>query len=150
METTDGAVVCRAHMRGGAPCDQPAEPGKRVCYTHGGAPGSGAPKGNQNGLKHGLYSRMASAEARQRIEELLTVEGLENEIAYLRARVEKLIEDGADTGAIDRGLEMLARLTKAQSAISKPKKVNQSEILAEVIERLGGQTGLWELMSEEG
>jgi uncharacterized protein YjcR len=26
---------------------------------HGGAPGSGAPKGNQNALKHGLYTREA-------------------------------------------------------------------------------------------
>jgi len=150
METTDGAAVCRAHERGGAPCDQPAVAGKRVCYTHGGAPGSGAPMGNQNRLKHGLYSRMASAEARQRIEDLLTVEGLANEIAYVRARVERLIEEGADTDTIDKGLVMLARLTQAQKAIRKEKRVNQSEILAEVIERLGGQTGLWELMSEEG
>jgi uncharacterized protein YjcR len=26
---------------------------------HGGAPGSGAPKGNQNALKHGLFTREA-------------------------------------------------------------------------------------------
>jgi uncharacterized protein YjcR len=25
---------------------------------HGGAPGSGAPKGNQNALKHGYYSKV--------------------------------------------------------------------------------------------
>ena len=32
---------------------------------HGGAPGSGAPKGNQNALKHGLYTKQAMAERRQ-------------------------------------------------------------------------------------
>jgi len=31
---------------------------------HGGAPGSGAPRGNQNALKHGVYTREASAERR--------------------------------------------------------------------------------------
>jgi uncharacterized protein YjcR len=31
----------------------------------GGAPGSGAPRGNQNALKHGLYTREALKECRQ-------------------------------------------------------------------------------------
>jgi hypothetical protein len=37
---------------------------------HGGAPGSGAPRGNQNAMKHGLYTREAIAE-RRRIRELM-------------------------------------------------------------------------------
>jgi glucans biosynthesis protein len=32
---------------------------------HGGAPGSGAPRGNRNALKHGLYTRDAIAQRRQ-------------------------------------------------------------------------------------
>jgi uncharacterized protein YjcR len=32
---------------------------------HGGAPGSGAPRGNKNALKHGLYTREAILEHRQ-------------------------------------------------------------------------------------
>jgi glucans biosynthesis protein len=32
---------------------------------HGGAAGSGAPKGNTNALKHGGYTRTALAERRQ-------------------------------------------------------------------------------------
>jgi len=32
---------------------------------HGGAPGSGAPKGNKNALKHGLYTREAREERRK-------------------------------------------------------------------------------------
>jgi len=32
---------------------------------HGGAAGSGAPKGNQNALKHGRYTRDAIEEGRQ-------------------------------------------------------------------------------------
>lgn len=30
---------------------------------HGGARGSGAPRGNRNALKHGMYTRAAKAEA---------------------------------------------------------------------------------------
>jgi uncharacterized protein YjcR len=37
---------------------------------HGGAPGSGAPRGNQNALKHGLYTRAALTE-QKRIRELM-------------------------------------------------------------------------------
>ena len=32
---------------------------------HGGAPGSGAPNGNKNAFKHGLFTREAIAERRQ-------------------------------------------------------------------------------------
>jgi hypothetical protein len=32
---------------------------------HGGAPGSGAPRGNKNALKHGRYTREAIEQRRQ-------------------------------------------------------------------------------------
>ena len=43
---------------------------------HGGAPGCGAPKGNQNALKHGFYSAKA-IERRCRVRELLNFEEFE-------------------------------------------------------------------------
>ena len=48
---------CDAKTRAGTPCQAPAVNGKRRCRMHGGAAGSGAPAGNQNALKHGMYSR---------------------------------------------------------------------------------------------
>lgn len=39
-------------------------PGRRRCRRHGGAPKSGAPKGNRNRLLTGLRSRKAEAERR--------------------------------------------------------------------------------------
>jgi hypothetical protein len=50
---------CGAKTRKGSPCRQAATAGKRRCRMHGGAPGSGAPKGNQNRLVHGHYSAAA-------------------------------------------------------------------------------------------
>jgi hypothetical protein len=40
------------------------------CRMHGGAPGSGAPRGNKNAQKHGLYTREAIAQ-RRRLGELM-------------------------------------------------------------------------------
>jgi hypothetical protein len=39
--------------------------GKKRCRMHGGAPGSGASRGNKNALKHGRYTREAIEERRQ-------------------------------------------------------------------------------------
>lgn len=55
---------CGAKTRSGKPCRAPAVKGKARCRMHGGAKGSGAPKGNQNALKHGLYTREAMAEGK--------------------------------------------------------------------------------------
>ncbi len=56
------SLRCGAKTRSGRPCRAPAVNGKKRCRMHGGAKGSGAPKGNQNALKHGLYTRQAIAE----------------------------------------------------------------------------------------
>jgi uncharacterized protein YjcR len=56
---------CGAKTRSGKPCRSPAVQGKKRCRMHGGAPGSGAPRGNQNARKHGLYTKAAIEERRQ-------------------------------------------------------------------------------------
>lgn len=61
---------CGAKTRRGTPCEAPAVSGKARCRMHGGARGSGAPKGNQNALKHGDYTREAR-EFRKHVRELL-------------------------------------------------------------------------------
>ncbi|MBO1903998.1 HGGxSTG domain-containing protein [Microvirga sp. 3-52] len=49
---------CGAKTRLGEPCKRSPAPGKVRCRLHGGAPGSGAPKGERNGnWKGGRYSR---------------------------------------------------------------------------------------------
>ena len=52
---------CGARTRKGTPCQAPAVAGKARCRMHGGAAGSGAPKGNRNALKHGQYTAEARA-----------------------------------------------------------------------------------------
>ena len=65
-----GSQVISVHK--GTPCRAPAVKGKRRCRMHGGAIGSSAPKGNQNALKHGVFTKAAileRAEMREFIKE---------------------------------------------------------------------------------
>lgn len=61
---------CGATTRGGLACRAPAMCGKLRCRMHGGAPGSGAPRGNHNARTHGAFTRDRIAERRS-IRELL-------------------------------------------------------------------------------
>ena len=61
---------CGAKTRAGGLCRSPAVAGKKRCRMHGGAPGSGAPKRNQNALKHGLFTQR-SIEEREHVQVLL-------------------------------------------------------------------------------
>jgi hypothetical protein len=56
---------CGAKIRSGGSCRSPAVRCKKRCRVHGGAPGSGAPRGNRNALRHGLFTRDAIAERKQ-------------------------------------------------------------------------------------
>jgi len=48
---------CGARTRVGGSCASPAVSGKKRCRMHGGAAGSGAPKGNRNAWKHGYFTK---------------------------------------------------------------------------------------------
>jgi uncharacterized protein YjcR len=70
---------CGAKTRKGTPCQAPAVAGKSRCRMHGGAAGSGAPKGNKNAFKHGLYT----AEAK----------GMRRHIRELQRRTREIIDE---------------------------------------------------------
>ena len=54
------APRCLARTRRGTPCQSPAVTGKTRCRMHGGAAGSGAPKGRRNGkYRHGGFTTEA-------------------------------------------------------------------------------------------
>jgi hypothetical protein len=55
---------CGARTFDGGVCERAPAPGKRRCRSHGGAPGSGAPKGNRNAETDGLRTREAMADRR--------------------------------------------------------------------------------------
>jgi glucans biosynthesis protein len=56
---------CGARTRAGKPCQSPAVRGRKRCRMHGGAVGSGAPKGQANGsYRHGQCTCVAIEERR--------------------------------------------------------------------------------------
>lgn len=55
---------CGARSRSGDACRAPAMRGKTRCRMHGGARRSGAPSGNRNARKHGLFTQDGIAERR--------------------------------------------------------------------------------------
>jgi hypothetical protein len=60
------APRCLARTRRGTPCQSPAVAGKARCRMHGGAAGSGAPKGKRNGkYRHGRFTKEAIEERRR-------------------------------------------------------------------------------------
>lgn len=61
---------CGARTRSGGACQAPAVRGKARCRMHGGARGSGAPRGNRNALKSGLYTA-ESLELRRHVAQLI-------------------------------------------------------------------------------
>lgn len=60
---------CGAQTRQGTPCQAPAMPNGR-CRMHGGK-STGPPRGTQNALKHGYFTREA-IERRRRTSQLLS------------------------------------------------------------------------------
>lgn len=56
---------CNARTRAGGLCRAPAVKDKLRCRRHGGAAGVGAPKGNRNARKHGLYAAAERTEHRR-------------------------------------------------------------------------------------
>ncbi|MEN8613966.1 hypothetical protein ABFB09_01595 [Dehalogenimonas sp. THU2] len=58
--------------------------------------GVGAPKGNQNARTHGFYSKKCDDARRAVIEEAGTVEGLDAEIALIRAKIQLLEQKDPD------------------------------------------------------
>ena len=64
------APRCGAKTRKGTPCEAPAVTDKARCRMHGGAKGSGAPLGNRNALKSGLYTA-ENLEMRRHVMELV-------------------------------------------------------------------------------
>ncbi len=64
MKQRDPAAMLES-PRCGTSCRAPAVHGKRRCRMHGGALGSGAPLGNHNAFKHGLYTKEERARFKQ-------------------------------------------------------------------------------------
>lgn len=80
--------ICGAKTRSGKPCNNKPIAGKKRCRLHGGL-SPGAPKGNKNNLKHGIYSRIFDD---AQIDEAIAMQGnVSRELAIARIQLANLL-----------------------------------------------------------
>jgi hypothetical protein len=105
-------VQCKAFARStGAQCAAKAVPGKEVCRVHGGL-SDGAPEGNQNAKKHGIYGRHLTDEEKADFDDVSARLGsLDDEITLLRFRMQRALDAEAKAWKDDpkHGLEVIQK-----------------------------------------
>ena len=80
--------VCGAKTRAGKPCKKSPVEGKKRCRLHGGL-SPGAPKGNKNGLRHGIYSRLFDD---SQLDDAIAMQGdVSRELAIARIQLANLL-----------------------------------------------------------
>ena len=93
--------VCGAKTRAGKPCNNKPIAGKKRCRLHGGL-SPGAPKGNSNNLKHGIYSRIFDD---SQIDDAIAMQGtVSRELAIARIQLANCLayrKAQGDTPALD-------------------------------------------------
>ena len=74
---------------------------------------SGGQPGNQNARKHGFYSKSLTPEQQETIVEARKADILTEEIAFMRVKVQALVDDpNHDTDQVFRGIGLLARIVR--------------------------------------
>ena len=74
---------------------------------------SGGQPGNQNARKHGFYSKSLTPEQQEAIVEARKADILTEEIAFMRVKVQALVDDpNHDIDQVFRGIGLLARIVR--------------------------------------
>ena len=93
--------ICGAKTRAGKSCNNKPVAGKKRCRLHGGL-STGAPKGNNNSLKHGMYSRIFTDD---QLDEAQAMQGtVSRELAIARIQLANCLayrKAQGDTPALD-------------------------------------------------
>jgi hypothetical protein len=103
----------------------------------------GAPKGNQNARKHGFYSRALTEAEKVNLEEASFVEGIDQEIAFLRMKLRELAEQHPDRIELQfEAANTIARLLRTRYQISREQKKSLKEAIAKVLTEVAVPLGI--------
>lgn len=127
---------CRAH----------AMRGERWCRAH--HPGlprrGGAPAGNRNAYRHGLYARWFSTAEREQLADVAGLQGLTAEISVLRVAIARLLAAGDDDlsaaerlAVVARGVDAIGRALRTQRLLSGEHADGLAAALEQVLAELG-------------
>ena len=116
---TEPAAADGAAMNGapGVEGSQAASPGQAVETPRR---GRGAPPGNRNALKHGLYARSLSPEEREVLGFAQDAKGLEEEIVILRVKIDSLLANPlANADLLLRAFTALNRMVRTHDLVQR-------------------------------
>jgi hypothetical protein len=141
---------CEATTQRGTRCKRLAKAGSRFCGLHDGSGRKpGAPKGNRNAKKHGLYSQIYSEQDLEDIAAIAAATDLSDEIALLRVLIRNVALEGAGTmqapellSAISRACGRLTQMLKAQHVLTGGAADDFQQALAEVLDGLEKELNL--------
>ena len=102
-------MKCGAKTRSGASCQNNAMSNGR-CRLHGGL-STGAPKGNKNNLKHGIYSKYFTEQENQ-LAEQLDLSQIDEELKLCKIRLMRALKLEAEQGKGEDALELTTKITK--------------------------------------
>ena len=124
----DESRQCKGITRTSRRCRRSAKAGSDFCGLHDGrGKAPGAPLGNQNAFKHGLYSELFTPDEFEALARFGAAEGLADEIALLRAKIYSAVKKGgAELDAIGRACGRLTQMLKAQRLLTG-KSANEFE-----------------------
>ena len=75
----------------------------------------GAPFGNQNARKHGLYSKFLTPERIEKLDEAVEISDLSKEIGIVRLKLDSLLSDpNASTNEVLKTISILSKLIATQ------------------------------------
>ena len=135
---------CEGITRAGAQCKRRAAPQSDFCRQHDGSgQAGGAPPGNVNARKHGLYADLFADDELEALARFGAAEGLADEIALLRSRIYRAVkEGGAELDAIGRACGRLTQMLKAQRVLTGEAASEFERAMAEVLDGLVEELGL--------
>lgn len=92
IKRNDHKVHCASKTESGEACRAWAIHGSDppVCATHAKLTGGGAPKGNQNALKHGFYARSLTDQESADLVSLMASAELDDELAMTRVLIRRI------------------------------------------------------------
>lgn len=134
MNSQNNPIQCGAKTRHGLPCLTPAMPNGR-CRMHGGS-STGAPPGNDNAVKHGIYRSVLSDEECANYDNV-EIGSLDDELRLARVRLARALKCERDNPApehdypaiVDRLLARIAGLEMGRAKLLRSSDDNDEVLL---------------------
>lgn len=103
----------------------------------------GAQPGNRNALKHGFYSKVLTEAEKLELQQAVSVEGLDAEIAILRLKISQLlVRDPDNLDLMLRASSILARLVRVKYQLNPQQRKGLKQAIGNVLREVAIPLGI--------